>query len=105
MTIRIERNFMKSKANLFIALLTSTAIVLACLLALGGAPKTSRADVLDSSTDFQLITSSSMAGQPDVLNVVDCRDGLLLMYRLDGRHIHLINAFNLNPNLHMPSRP
>jgi hypothetical protein len=40
-----------------------------------------------------------------VLNIVDCRDGLLLMYKLQGRHIHLINAFNLNPNLHMPHRP
>lgn len=95
---------MKS-SNLVIALLTTTAIVLACLLALGGAPKTSRADVLASSTDVQLLTSSSMAGQADILNIVDCRDGLLLMYKLQGRHIHLINAFNLNPNLHMPSRP
>ncbi len=96
---------MKNKANLFIALLTTTAVVLACLLALGGAPKTSRADVLDSSTDFQLITTSSMIGQPDVLNIVDCRDGLLLMYGIDGRRIKLLNAFNLNPSLHMPSRP
>ncbi len=93
------------KANLFIALLTTTAIILACLLALGVAPKTSRADVLDSSTDFQLITSSSMVGQADVLNIVDCRDGLLLMYRLDGRRIDLINAFNLNPSLHRPHQP
>jgi hypothetical protein len=95
---------MKS-SNVVIALLTTTAVVLACLLALGGAPKTSKADVLASSTDFQLLTSSSMAGQPDVLNIIDCRDGLLLMYKLEGRHIHLINAFNLNPNLHMPRRP
>ena len=95
---------MKS-SNLIIAVLTTTAIVLACLLALGGAPKTSRADVLASSTDFQLLTSSSMAGEPNVLNIIDCRDGLLLMYKLEGRHIHLINAFNLNPNLHVPRRP
>ena len=95
---------MKS-SNLLIALLTTTAVILACLLALGGAPKASRADVLASSTDFQLLTSSSMAGEPDVLNIVDCRDGLLLMYKLEGRHIHLINAFNLNPNLHVPHRP
>lgn len=95
---------MKS-SNLLIALLTTTAVILACLLALGGAPKTSQADVLASSTDFQLLTSSSMLGEPDVLNIIDCRDGLLLMYKLQGRHIHLINAFNLNPNLHMPRRP
>ncbi len=92
-------------SNLLIALLTTSAIVLACLLALGGAPKASRADVLASSTDFQLLTSSSTPGQPDMLNIIDCRDGLLLMYKLEGRHIHLINAFNLNPNLHMPRRP
>ncbi len=46
-----------------------------------------------------------MVGQADVLNIVDCRDGLLLMYRLDGRRIDLINAFNLNPSLHRPHQP
>ncbi len=96
---------MMNRANLLIAALTTSAIILACILVLGGRAKTGRADVLASSSDFQLLTSSSMNGDPNVLNVVDCRDGLLLMYKLEGRRIHLLTAFNLNPHLHVPGQP
>jgi hypothetical protein len=94
---------MKSQ-NTIIGLLTCTALLLAALLAFHPtASSTARADVLNSGGDMTLLTSSTGFGSVDLLNVIDSRDGIMLVYTPNGNQLRLIGAYDLNRLMRAPS--
>lgn len=95
---------MKSQ-NTIIGLLTGTALVLAALLAFHPTPSnTARADVLNSTSGITLLTSSTGFGNVNLLNIIDNRDGLMLVYTPGMRNqIRLVGAYNLNRLMRVPS--
>jgi hypothetical protein len=94
---------MKSQ-NTIIGLLTVTALLLAALLVLHpGTSRTARADVLETGGDMTLLTSSTGFGSVNLLNIVDSRDGLMLVYTANGNQLRLVGAYNLNRLMRVPS--
>ncbi len=95
---------MKSN-SIIIGFLTVTALVLALLVLNDSARKPAYGDVLATGSDISLLTSSVAFGNVEILNVIDNRDGLMLIYSLNGNRLVLVNAENLNrafkaPRLH-----
>lgn len=91
--------------SMIIGFLTVTALVLALLVLNQSARKPAYGDVLATGSDISLLTSSVAFGNVEILNVIDNRDGLMLIYSLNGTRLVLVNAENLNrafgaPRLH-----
>jgi hypothetical protein len=94
---------MKSQ-NTIIGLLTVTALLMAALLAFHpGSSNTARADVLETSGGITLLTSSMGFGSVDLLNIIDSRDGLMLVYTPNGNQLRLVGAYDLNRLMRVPS--
>lgn len=96
---------MKSEKTI-IGLLTGTALVLAALLAFHPTTSnTARADVLNNGGDITLLTSSVGFGNVSLLNVLDSRDGLMLVYTPNsmGNQLTLVGAYDLNRLMRAPS--
>ncbi len=94
---------MKSQ-NTIIGLLTGTALLLAALLAFHPTVSNmAQADVLNSGGGITLLTSSMGFGTVDLLNVIDSRDGLMLVYTPNGNQLRLVGAYNLNRLMRVPS--
>lgn len=94
---------MKSQ-NTIIGLLTATALLMAALLAFHpGSSTTARADVLETSGGITLLTSSMGFGSVDLLNIIDSRDGLMLVYTPNGNQLRLVGAYDLNRLMRVPS--
>lgn len=94
---------MKSE-NKIIGLLTGMALLLAALLAFHAhSSNTARADVLNSGGGITLETSSTGFGNVNMLNVLDSRDGILLVYTPNGNVLKLVGGYNLNRLMNVPS--
>jgi hypothetical protein len=89
--------------SMLIGLLVLGALVLAVVLAVYHSGRSARADVFAPSSDYTLLTSSSSYGNVNMLNVIDNRQGLVLIYSLNGTRLVLIHVVNLKNRLHSHS--
>ena len=84
------------RSNLMIGFLTVTALILALLVLNQSARKPAYGDVLSTGADITLLTSSITFGNVEILNVIDNRDGLMLVYSLNGTRLVPVSVENLN---------
>lgn len=94
---------MKSE-NAIIGALAATAVLLSAFLAFN--PRSSNsasADVLDSGGGIKLLTSSTGFGNGNMLDVLDSRDGILLVYTPNGNRLKLVSGDNLSRIMNVPA--
>ncbi len=94
---------MKSE-NTIIGLLTISALVLAALLVVHSRTSNmARADVVNTGGGITLLTSSMGFGSVDLLNIIDSRDGVMLVYTPNGNRLQLVGGYDLNRIMRVPS--
>ena len=90
------------RESMWIGLLTMSALALGVALAICRTPPTARADMQAIGPRYTLLTASSGFGSVDTVNVLDNRDGLVLIYVLQGRRLVLQHVLNLNDQFSPP---
>ena len=90
------------RESMLIGLLTGSALVLGVALAIWRAPRTARADMQAIGPQYTLLTASSGFGRVDTVNVMDNRNGLVLIYLRHGRRLVLQHVLNLNDQFSPP---
>ncbi|MGC8624600.1 MAG: hypothetical protein ACP5I8_00895 [Phycisphaerae bacterium] len=96
---------MKSE-NTIIGLLTVSALLLAALLVLPSRTSNiAHADVVNTGGGITLLTSSIGFGSVDLLNIIDSRDGIMLVYTPapNGNQLRLVGGYDLNRIMRVPS--
>ncbi len=78
-----------------IGLLAAGALVMALLVAFMPRTPRARADTISQSRHFILMSSGTGVGTPDMVDVIDKSDRLLLMYMVQNRVLTLSTILSL----------
>jgi hypothetical protein len=86
---------MKNKTNVWISVLTVSAIMLLCLLLWPATEQKAEAAMLNAQPGYVLVTSGNPGGD-ESLFVLERSSGKILMYHLNGNRLELVAGKDLS---------